>query len=123
MSTGSLRETENNSSNSASLKGKIQTLEDSIQHTQDDMNEQKKEVNSIRTERDALAEMLRLKTEEITSGLMTDIDKIEDELNKHYKSQKGDNNKLLMELNKLRDEKTELQKTLLGKILYFNSHL
>jgi len=113
--TGSVRgESDNNSSNSASLKGKIQTIEDTLQLTQDEMNSHKKDVNSIKTERDSLQEMLRLKIDDIKNSLMNDIGKLEDEFNKTFTvHQKGENQKLLMELNKLKNEKTELQKTLL----------
>ena len=79
------------------------------------MNSHKKDVNSVKTERDSLHEMLKLKTDEIKNNLMNDIGKIEDELNKHFNNSKGENGKLLMELNKLKNEKTELQKTLLCK--------
>jgi len=116
----SSRENDQNSSNSASLKGKIHTIEESMTLCQDEMNSHKKDVNSVKTERDSLQEMLKLKIDEIKHNLMDDVGKIEDELNKHFNNSKGDNGKLMMELNKLKNEKTELQKTLLCKYISNN---
>jgi len=113
--TASVRESENNqnSANSASLKGKIQTIDDTISNTQDEVNSHKKDVNLIKTERDALQDDLKRKIESIRKSLFDDISKIELELNSHFNNQKSENNKLIMELNKLKNEKTELQKTLI----------
>ena len=109
-------ESNQNSANSASLKGKIQTIEDSISNTQEEMNSHKKDVNLIKTERDALQDDLKRNIEKTRKSLFDDIDKIELELNSHFNIQKSENNKLIMELNKLKNEKTELQKTLICNI-------
>ena len=113
----SLRESDANSANSASLKGKIQSIEDIIQTSLDDMSNHKKDVNSIRTERDSLQELLRLKVDDMRNNMTSDIGKIEEELSDHFGKQKGENSKLIMELNKLKNEKTELQKTLIGIVI------
>ena len=52
-----------NSSNAATLKGKLASLEEQIQLVADEMNTHKKDVVSLKNEKDTLQEILKLKTQ------------------------------------------------------------
>ena len=59
-----------NSSNAATLKGKLATLEEQIQLVADEMNTHKKDVVSLKNEKDTLQEILKLKTHEVKNTLL-----------------------------------------------------
>ena len=54
-----------NSANAATLKGKLQSLEEQIQSVADEMNGHKKDVTSLKNEKDTLQEILKMKTHEV----------------------------------------------------------
>ena len=67
---GNLTQTGNNfnatnSANSATLKGKLASLEEQIQLVADEMNNHKKDVVSLKNEKDTLQEILKMKTHEV----------------------------------------------------------
>ena len=113
--SGRDREFGSNTSNAASLKGKLQTLEDAIQLVADEMNAHKKDVSSLKTEKDSLQEMLRLKTQEVKSNLISELNKVDDEMKRHFAHQKAENSRLQQQISQLKTEKTVLQNQLIGK--------
>jgi chromosome segregation ATPase len=108
------REFGSNTSNAASLKGKLQTLEEAIQLVADEMNAHKKDVGSLKTEKDSLQEMLRLKTQEVKSNLISELNKVDDEMKRHFAHQKAENSRLQQQISQLKTEKTVLQNQLIG---------
>jgi len=109
----SLRDMGNNS-NAASLKGKLQTLEESIQQVADEMNAHKKDVTSLKTEKDSLQEMLKLKTHEVKATLIQELNKVEEEMKRHFSHQKAENSRLQQQISQLKTEKTVLQNQLIA---------
>lgn len=103
-----------NSSNAASLKGKLQTLEDSIQGVADEMNNHKKDVAMLKTEKDTLQDMLKTKTHEVKSTLLQELNKVEDEMKRHFSHQKAENSRLQQQISQLKTEKTVLQNQLIA---------
>jgi len=103
-----------NTSNAASLKGKLQTLEDAIQLVADEMNAHKKDVSGLKTEKDSLQEMLKLKTQEVKSNLLSELNKVDDEMKRHFAHQKAENSRLQQQISQLKTEKTVLQNQLTG---------
>ena len=59
------------------------------------MNTHKKDVTSLKTEKDTLQEMLQLKAREVKSTLVQELNKVEDEMKRHFLHQKAENNKKL----------------------------
>mgnify|MGYP000987887842 CR=1 FL=1 len=47
------------------------------------MNTHKKDVTSLKTEKDTLQEMLQLKAREVKSTLVQELNKVEDEMKRH----------------------------------------
>jgi len=48
------------------------------------MNTHKKDVISLKTEKDTLQEMLQLKAREIKSTLFQELNRVEDEIKRHF---------------------------------------
>ena len=79
------------------------------------MNAHKKDVSSLKTEKDSLQEMLRLKTQEVKSNLISELNKVDDEMKRHFAHQKAENSRLQQQISQLKTEKTVLQNQLIGK--------
>ena len=103
-----------NSANAASLKGKLQTLEDVIQQIASEMNSHKKDVNSLKTEKDTLQDMLKLKTKEVSNSLNQELDKVEEEMKRHFAHQLAENSRLQQQISQLKTEKTVLHNQLIS---------
>jgi chromosome segregation ATPase len=104
----------NNSSNAASLKGKLQSLEDAIQQVAEEMNTHKKDVTSLKNEKDTLQEILKLKTHEVKTTLVQELNKVEEEMKRHFSHQKAENSRLQQQISLLKTEKTVLQNQLIA---------
>jgi len=107
-----------NSSNAASLKGKLQTLEEAIQIVADEMNAHKKDVQSLKSEKETLQDMLKVKTIEVKSNLLTELGKVDDEMKRHFAHQKAENSRLQQQISQLKTDKTVLQNQLMGMNIY-----
>ena len=83
-----------NSSNAATLKGKLASLEEQIQLVADEMNTHKKDVVSLKNEKDTLQEILKLKTHEVKNTLLQELNKVEDEMKRHFSHQTSENSRL-----------------------------
>ncbi|MCQ2818846.1 MAG: hypothetical protein MJ252_16395 [archaeon] len=103
-----------NSSNAATLKGKIAKLEEDMQAVSDEMNAHKKDCNCLENEKETVKKQLKLKTHEVKANLMQELNKIEDDMKRHFVHQNNENGKLLQQLANLKAEKTALQNQLIA---------
>ena len=103
-----------NSSNAATLKGKLASLEEQIQLVADEMNTHKKVVVSLKNEKDTLQEILKLKTHEVKNTLLQELNKVEDEMKRHFSHQTSENSRLQQQITSLKAEKTALQNQLIA---------
>lgn len=101
-------------SGSASLKGKLVSLEKLVQALTEDLNFHKKEVQVLRSEKETLENVLNMKTQDVRNSLMTEISRVEDEMKRHFAHQKAENSRLQQQITQLKGEKTALQQQLLG---------
>jgi chromosome segregation ATPase len=99
---------------SASLKGKLLSLEEMIRALTEEMNFHKKEVQILRSEKDTLENVLNMKTQDVRKSLMNEIYRVEEEMKRHFAHQKAENNRLQQQINQLKGEKTALQQQLLA---------
>jgi hypothetical protein len=58
------------------------------------MNTHKKDVTSLKTEKDTLQEMFQLKAREVKSTLVQELNKVEDEIKRHFSNEKAENSEL-----------------------------
>ena len=100
------------SASAATLKGKLQTLEESISIVAEEMNAHKKEVASLKSEKDSLTELLRLKNNEVKQTLTQERKKGEEEMKRHFAHQKAENSRLQQQISQLKTEKTVLSNQL-----------
>ena len=103
-----------NTSNAATLKGKLASLEEQIQLVADEMNTHKKDVVSLKNEKDTLQEILKLKTHEVKNTLLQELNKVEDEMKRHFSHQTSENSRLQQQITSLKAEKTALQNQLIA---------
>lgn len=112
-STANKQEHGINSSNSASLKGKLTILEDSIEDVKNEMTQHKLEVSQFKSEKDSIQEMLKTKTHEVKESLINELLKVEEEMKRHFSHQKAENSRLQQQISQLKTEKTVLSSQLL----------
>ena len=103
----------NQSAFSATLKGKINGLEETIRTLTEELNFYKKEIQNLRSEKEGLDDTLTRKAQDIRKSLTTDVFKAEEEMKKNYLNQKSENTKLQGQITTLKTEKTNLQQHLL----------
>ena len=97
----------------ATLKGKINGLEETIKTLQEELHFYKKEIQTLRSEKETLDDTLTRKAQEIRKSLTNEVLKGEEDMKKSYLSQKSENNKLQSQITTLKTEKTNLQQHLL----------
>ena len=97
----------------ATLKGKINGLEETIKALQEELNFYKKEIQTLRSEKETLDDTLTRKAQEIRKNLTNDVLKAEEDMKKSYLGQKNENNKIQSQITTLKTEKTNLQQHLL----------
>ena len=78
----------------ATLKGKINGLEETIKALQEELNFYKKEIQTLRSEKEGLDDTLTRKAQEIRKNLTTDVLKAEEDMKKAYLNQKNECQKL-----------------------------
>ncbi|CAG9312814.1 unnamed protein product [Blepharisma stoltei] len=101
-------------SGSASLKGKLLGLEEMIRSITEEMNFHKKEVQILRSEKDTLENVLNMKINDVRKSLMSEINRVEEEMKRHFSHQKAENSRLQQQITQLKGEKTALQQQLLA---------
>ena len=97
----------------ATLKGKINGLEETIKALQEELHFYKKEIQTLRSEKETLDDTLTRKAQEIRKTLTNEVLKAEEDMKKSYLNQKSENNKLQSQITTLKTEKTNLQQHLL----------
>lgn len=100
------------SASAATLKGKLQTLEEAIAQVAEEMNAHKKEVASLKAEKDNLTDLLRTKNNEVKQTLTQELNKVEEEMKRHFAHQKAENSRLQQQISQLKTEKTVLSNQL-----------
>jgi chromosome segregation ATPase len=78
------------------------------------MNGHKKDVISLKTEKESLQEILKLKTHEVKNTLLQELNKVGEEMGRHFAHQKSENARLQQQINALKAEKTVLQNQLIA---------
>ncbi len=114
MGNNSGKEFGTNTSNAASLKGKLHNLEDSVQNVSEEMNGHKRDVNQLKVEKDSLSELLKMRTHEVKSTLLQELNKVEEEMKRHFSHQKAENGRLSQFISQLKTDKTTLQNQLIA---------
>jgi len=94
---------------SISLIGKLQSLEEIIQHMTDEMNSVYRDVQLQKSEKDALDNEMSHRCHDGQELLTMELTNTEHEVHRHVSNQKAENSRLLNQINQLKTEKTDLQ--------------
>lgn len=78
------------------------------------MNGHKKDVTSLKLEKETLQDMLKQKTHEVKTTLILELNKVEEEMKRHFSHQKAENSRLQQQISQLKTEKTVLQNQLIA---------
>ena len=79
----------------------------------EELNFYKKEIQTLRSEKETLEDVLSRKAGDIRKSLASEVTRAEDEMKKSYHGQKGENTKLQQQITTLKSDKTNLQQHLL----------
>ena len=74
----------NQSAHAATVKGKVNALEETIRTLTEELNFYKKEIYTLRSEKDGLDDTLTRKAQDIRKSLTNDVIKAEEEMKKNY---------------------------------------
>lgn len=88
-------------------------MEETIKALTEELNFYKKEIQTLRSEKDTLEDVLNRKAQEIRKTLANEVVRAEDEMKKSYNQQKAECSKLQGQITTLKTEKTNLQQHLL----------
>ncbi len=78
------------------------------------MNSHKKDVIALKNDKETLQDILKLKTHEVKQTLLQELNKVEDEMKRHFSHQKSENGRLQQQISQLKAEKTVLQNQLIA---------
>jgi chromosome segregation ATPase len=98
---------------SGSLKGKLLALEETVESMNSEINEYKKEVQILRSEKKVLEDALNGKVMEVRKNIMNEVNRVEEDLKRQFSHQKSENSKLQQQIFTLKSEKTAMQQQLL----------
>ncbi|KAL4508519.1 hypothetical protein ABPG72_003823 [Tetrahymena utriculariae] len=102
-------------SNPASLKGKIQSLEEMAFSVNNELQLHKKELAILNSEKDSLSSVLNMKAQDVKKTLMNELIRLEDEMNRHFNNQKSENNRIQSQLSLIKTDKAALDE-LIGEL-------
>ena len=97
----------------STIKGKVNGLEETIAARQEELNFYKKEIATLRSEKDTLDDTLTRKCQEIRKTLTDDVLNANNMMKQAYMNQKNENQNMQAMITQLKMEKTNLQQMLL----------
>jgi hypothetical protein len=89
-------------------------IQQQIKNISNELNNHKKEVQILRSEKDTLESVLTMKTADVKKSLSNELVRIEEEMKRHFNFQKAENSRIQQQITALKGEKTALQQQLLG---------
>ena len=93
----------------STIKGKVNGMEETIKALIEEINFYKKEVQTLRSEKEALDDTMTRKCQEIRQGLTNDVMKAQEDMRNSYMHTKSENNQLQTQVTQLKVDKTNLQ--------------
>ena len=97
----------------ATLKGKINGLEETVQVLTEELNFYKQEISQLTDEKNQLEENLAKKTYEIRTTLLSEVRAADENMKASYQAQKQENQRMQNAITTLKTEKTNLNQHLL----------
>jgi DNA repair exonuclease SbcCD ATPase subunit len=96
------------------LKGKLASLEDFISMQNEELAAQRQEIESLRNDKQNIEQHYQAQLQELKKTMVADVQRMQDEVKRHFAQQKADNSRLQQQITTLKGEKTSLQQQILG---------
>merc|ERR1719424_691158 len=103
-----------NSLTPTGLKGKLASLEDFISMQNEELAAQRQEIESLRNDKQNIEQHYQAQLQELKKTMVADVQRMQDEVKRHFAQQKADNSRLQQQITTLKGEKTSLQQQILG---------
>ncbi|EGR29570.1 hypothetical protein IMG5_153420 [Ichthyophthirius multifiliis] len=100
--------------NPACLKGKIKNIEETAKLISDQLSKHKIDFKMLKTEKNTLEQVLKVKNSDIKNTLSNELKRLEDEMKRHFIHQKAESGRIQNQINNLKAEKAALSQTLNG---------
>ena len=95
------------------MKGKLNSLNDTIRQLQEQLNTHKKEVQILRSEKETLESVLTMKQGDTRKALTNELYRVEEEIKRHYANQKAESTRLQQQVTVLKNDKTAIEKDII----------
>mmetsp|Transcript_6149 Transcript_6149/g.14055 ORF Transcript_6149/g.14055 Transcript_6149/m.14055 type:complete len:120 (+) Transcript_6149:114-473(+) len=96
------------------LKGKLASLEDFISMQNEELAAQRQEIESLRSDKSGIEQHYQTQLQDLKKAMVGDVQRVQDEVKKHFQQQKAENTRLQQQVTTLKSEKTSLQQQILG---------
>merc|ERR1712228_872304 len=96
------------------LKGKLAALEDFISMQNEELAAQRQEIESLRNDKSNIEQHYQGQLMEMKKVMVGDVQRMQEEVKKHFAQQKAENTRLQQQVTTLKGEKTSLQQQILG---------
>merc|ERR1712206_73987 len=96
------------------LKGKLASLEDFISMQNEELAAQRQEIESLRGDKSNIEQHYQGQLQEMKKTMVGDVQRMQEEVKKHFQNQKAENTRLQQQITTLKGEKTSLQQQILG---------
>merc|ERR1712060_180674 len=96
------------------LKGKLASLEDFISMQNEELAAQRQEIESLRGDKSNIEQHYQGQLQELKKTMVSDVQRMQEEVKKHFQCQKAENQRLQQQITTLKGEKTSLQQQILG---------
>merc|ERR1712036_13965 len=96
------------------LKGKLASLEDFISMPNEELAAQRQEIESLRNDKQNIEQHYQAQLQELKKTMVADVQRMQEEVKKHFASQKAENGRIQQQITNLKAEKTSLQQQILG---------
>uniref|UniRef100_A0A7S1AY48 Uncharacterized protein n=1 Tax=Noctiluca scintillans TaxID=2966 RepID=A0A7S1AY48_NOCSC len=96
------------------LKGKLASLEDFISSQNEELASQRQEIDKLRSDKTNIEEHYQSQLQELQKTMVGDVQRMQDEVKKHFQQQKAENARLQQQITTLKGEKVSLQQHILG---------
>ena len=102
----------NQNGSGSTLKGKLERLEESISNSSTELITHKNEAARLDSEKESIESMTISKQEEVKNSVLQDLNKINEELQRHSGHQKSENKRLKQQVDHIKSKNQILQKDL-----------
>lgn len=96
------------------IKGRFSHIEDQINDIAEDMNYHKDDVYVLKNDKDLFQGSLKSKHDSIKNILFSELNKVEEEMKRHFNHQKSENSKLQQQISQIKTEKSVLDQLVIS---------